>query len=374
MPCHPKIRGLQRTVLVTTLFLPGIASAYPVDSVLGAMIESQQPGTWIRVNTNQFQNVWTPTAQRSSPGGGSPRYVISAWSGGGYDSNTGDFYVWGGDNGTYSGNEVYRWTASSLSWERLSLPSAIKPGFTYPNGLQQWITVDGVDRAPISGETFDNVVYLPTVNRLAIMGGNAYPGNGLQYNREDGYTRAGPYFFDPGKGDPNKVGGVTGSQVKPDIFTNVVGGNMWENRQSIQPSAGAAFVGPRILADGVSAATVINGKDVIFSAEYGKGGYGRLYRSTVNSLAPGGDQWELVGVMGSKTYSSSGVGAYDSNRNVFLRTARTAEWLYDPATGSHVKVGLHTLMYWDLNKAGATNKLIFIHPDSLLGDPLPLSS
>src|SRR5574338_1537364 len=198
---RPKSKDSQRKAILAALFiqalLPASVLAYPVDSILGDMIEAQQPGTWLKVNTNQFQNVWTPTAQRSSPGTGSPRYVISAWSGGGYDSNTGDFYVWGGDNGTYSGNEVYRWTASNLSWQRLSLPSAIKPGFIYPNGMTQWTTVDGVDRAPISGETFDNVVYLPTVKRLAVIGGNAYPGNGLQYNREDGYTRAGPYFFDP---------------------------------------------------------------------------------------------------------------------------------------------------------------------------------
>jgi hypothetical protein len=94
----------------------------------------------------------------------------------------------------------------------------------------------------------------------------------------------------------------------------------------------------------------------------------------VNSLEPGGDQWEVVGVLGSKTYSSSGVGAYDSNRNVFLRTAKTAEWVYDAATNSYVKKGLHTLMYWDLNNPGLANKLIHIHPDSLLGDPLPLDA
>ncbi len=351
--------------------LPQAALAYPLEGALADMILTQEPGSWLRVNQNRFQDVWTPTAQRSSPGAGSPRYVISAWSGGGYDNNTGDFYVWGGDNGTYSGNEVYRWTAASLNWERLSLPSAITYTYT-ASGKKFWTTVDGVDSAPISGETFDNVVYLAGVKRLAVIGGNAYPGGGLQYFREDGVTRAGPYFFDPAKGDPNKVGGAAGSQVKPASFPDVGGGQMWENRQSIHTAAG--IVGPRYLQGGASAATMIDGKDVVFVAEQGKGGYGRLFRYTVNSLDAAEDHWELVGIMGKKTFSGNGAGAYDNTRNVFLRTGKTSHTVYDPVTNSYVKKALTSLMYWDIDNASATNPLIYIHPDSLLGDPLPLTS
>ena len=358
-------------LLVSALLYPCIAFAYPVDSPLVAMVEAQEAGTWMRVNQNEFRNVWTPTAQRSSPGAGSPRYVISAWSGGGYDSNTGDFYVWGGDNGTYSGNEVYRWTASTLSWERLSLPSAITYSYT-ATGKKHWHTVDGTDHSPISGETFDNVVYLPGIKRLAVMGGNAYPGAGKQYMREDGVTRAGPFFFDPAKADANKVGGLTGSHVNPTLFPDVLGGNMWENRQTIQTSAG--IVGPRFMQGGVSAATTIDGKDVAFVAEQGKGGYGRLFKYTVESEDASQDRWELVGVLGKKTYSGDGVGAYDSSRNMFLRTAKTTHTVYDEITGTYVKKALTSFMFWDLNNPGATNTLQFIHPDSILGDKLALTS
>ncbi|MCV2217544.1 hypothetical protein [Thauera sp. Sel9] len=369
-PLHKNlVRGM---VFSAFAFLaPGITLAYPVDSPLTALVEAQEPGTWMRVNENQFQNVWTPTAQRSTPGAGSPRYVISAWSGGAYDSNTGDFYVWGGDNGTYSGNEVYRWTASTLNWERLSLPSAIT-STTTTAGKTHWHTIDGTDHSPISGETFDNVVYLPGLKRLAIMAGNAYPGGGKQYMREDGVTRAGPFFFDPAKADPNKVGGLTGSHANPAQFPNVTGGNMWENRQTIQTSAG--IVGPRFTEGGVSAATMIDGKDVVFVAEQGKGGYGRLFKYTVNSENAAEDEWELVGIMGKKTYSGSGVGAYDSTRNMFLRTAKTSHTVYDDASGTYVKKALTSFMFWDLNNAGTTNPLIFIPPDSILGDELVLTS
>lgn len=353
------------------LTFPIPACAYPVSSLLTEMVESQAPGTWLRVNQNQFQDVWTPKAQRSSPGAGSPKYVISAWSGGGYDSNTGDFYVWGGDNGTYSGNEVYRWRAASLSWERLSLPSAIK-SFQAASGKKMWTTVDGVDNTPISGETFDNVVFLPNVNRLAIMGGNAYPGNGLQYFREDRLTRAGPYFFDPTKADANKVGGITGSHVNPGAFPDVVGGEMWQNRQSIHTSAG--LIGPKSLGGGVSAVTSIDGKDVVFVGETGKGRHGRLFKYTVNSLNPSEDVWEVVGTMGKNTFSGTGVGAYDPTRNIFLRTAKRTFRELDEATGLYVKRTTAALMYWDLNNAGPNNPRIRIPWETLIGDALPYTN
>lgn len=352
------------------LFAPAHALAYPATSPLVSLVEQQASGSWLRVNQNEFRNVWTPTAQRAGPGRGSPRYVISAWSGGGYDSNTGDFYVWGGDNGTYSGNEVYRFTASSLSWERLSLPSANT--YTYTStGKKMWTTVDGVDHSPISGETFDNVVFLPGVDRLAIIGGNAYPGGGLQYFREDRVTRAGPYFFDPSKADPNKVGGLTGSQANPSQFPEVIGGNMWENRQSIHTEVG--IVGPRFLQGGATAATTIDGKDVVFVSEQGKGG-AKLFKYTVNSLDPAEDHWEVVGVTGKTTYSGTGVGAYDSTRNIFVRTAKRTYLAYDETTDAYVKRTTGSLMYWDLNTSGPNNVRVQIPWASLLGDMLPPTS
>lgn len=332
------------------------ALAISQDSVLADLVNAQTPGSWMRVNANEFQSVWTPGDQRPSPGGASPRYVISAWSGGGYDSNTGDFYVWGGDNGTYSGNEVYRWTASSLEWERLSLPSAIANTAVFDSGRDYWQTVDGPNHAPISGETFDNVVYLPKVNRLAVIGGNAYPGGGLQYFLEDTVTRAGPFFFDPAKGDANKVGGLTGSQANAAAYPDVVGGNMWENRQSIETSAGV--VGATALGDGASAVTVIDGKDVVFVSERGSGRNGRLFKYTVNSLDAAEDTWEIVGSLGGKTFSGSGAGAYDSTHNLFLRTGRTSQFVFDEAQGAFVKKSVNSLMFWDLNTAGEDNPIV----------------
>ncbi|MCU0962627.1 MAG: hypothetical protein MUF48_21230 [Pirellulaceae bacterium] len=213
--------------------------------------------------------------------------------------------------------------------------------------MKQYVPVDGVDRAPAPGEVWDNLVFLPRVDRLAVMGGNAYPGESLQYFREDGVTRTGPYFFDPDKADPNKVGGTTGSQVRPDLFPTVVGGEMWENRQSIQTSAG--LVGPISQSGGVTAYAEIDGKDVVFVGERGASRQGRLFSYTVNSLTPGDDTWALVGVMGQATFDGAGAGAYDPKRNAFVRVSSSA------------------LMYWDLEASGPTNMVRYFTP-TVLGE------
>ncbi len=362
-------RVVMQTGLAATCCGAGLAAAAPVPGPLVELVQAQEPGTWLQVSQNQFRDVWTPPAQTAGPGGSNARYVISAWSAGSYDPRTGDFYVWGGDNGTYSGNEMYRWTARSLRWERLSLPSA-NTSTTLPSGRIHWHTVDGSPHSPISGETFDAAVYLRGVDRVAVIGGNAYPGGGRQYFLEDGVTRAGPFFFDPARGDPDKVGGLTGSQAHPDLFPDVLGGGMWQNRQSIQ-APGGAVVGP--ITPRVTAATQLGGVDVVYVGEAGIGKQGRLFRYTVNGLDPTLDQWEVVGIMGSKTFTGDGAGAYDPDRNLFVRTGKTKHRFLDEATGAYVNRLVDSLMFWDLNRAGGSNLVHYIHPESLLGDALPLT-
>ena len=54
--------------------------------------------------------------------------------------------------------------ARSGLWSRGSLPSQI----TSTNGIEH--TVDGVMNAPLSGESWDNVVFLKNVDRMAVIG------------------------------------------------------------------------------------------------------------------------------------------------------------------------------------------------------------
>src|SRR3546814_4264672 len=87
-----------------------------------------------------------------------------------------------------------------------------------------------------------------------VTGGAAYnTGGGLV--RSDGVTPTGPYFWNPAKADANKVGGTTGSHVNPELFPDIVGGEMWENRDN-RPDIN--------LVNGTSAYVEEDGKDVIY--------------------------------------------------------------------------------------------------------------
>lgn len=336
-------RGLGTVTVVLCLGAPPLAA-----SPLSELIDAMPPNSWVEANLNRFDEVWPEQSQIIH---GQPSSVILSWTGAAWDPNADDLYIWGGDNLPYAGNEVYRWRGSTLRWERVSLASDMQEIVPPASGKKQWIPVDGVDNAPAAAETFDLVTFLPLVNRLAVIGGNAYPGNGLQYYREDGITRTGPYFWNPGMADGDKVGGTTGSQVNADLHPSTLGGHMWENRQSVE-TLEAGLVGPASLANGVTDYATIDGKDVVFVGEYA--GPGKLYKYTVNSLAPGDDTWEVVGTKLGVSYSGSGAGAYDSQRNAFVRLANTK------------------LMVWDLNNAGPTNpgyQVMALQPDGQVFTP-----
>src|SRR5262249_44521284 len=121
--------------------------------------------SWVKLNLNQFVDVWTPAEDR--PFFGSPDRVISAWSSMAWDPNRGDLIFWGGGHANYGGNEVYRWRSSTLSWERASLPSALVQTSSYPT----YETADGVMNAPIASHTYDNQEFLPIVDRFVTLGG-----------------------------------------------------------------------------------------------------------------------------------------------------------------------------------------------------------
>jgi len=120
------------------------------------------PNSWQRINSNEFQDVWTPKDQRPRPD--SPGSNISSWRGAACDSSRTDILISGGNIGNEQGNEVYIFRKSTGLWLRGALPSQ--------NAQTGLITqaIDGIHNAPISGESWDNVVYLPGVDRMAVIG------------------------------------------------------------------------------------------------------------------------------------------------------------------------------------------------------------
>ncbi|MEZ5502870.1 MAG: Ig-like domain-containing protein [Halioglobus sp.] len=313
-----------------------------------SILRSTPEKGWVRVNNNQFQDVWTPTgllvssdkAPNSVPW--VPRGIIAAWSGFAWDSRRGDLIIYGGGHANYGGNDVYRWRGTTLDWERMSLPSDIASLGSYP-----WLTVDGPNASPQAHHTYDGNIYLPIVDRFLTFGGAGFnfaqpyiiqdPDGPLVINGNT-YRNTGPYFFDPARADENKVGGLTGSHSQwnnPNLW--VIGGEMWENRDVPKNLPDANF--PPHFIENSAGYTQENGKDVVFV----HGAQQYLDKYTINDIDdPTQDSWEQVG------YGigwGQPVGAYLPTLDLFVR----------------ISPGLFA--YWDLSTPGPTNPLVPFVPN-----------
>jgi hypothetical protein len=324
----------------------------PADAFLTAL-QAAVAGSWLRINENQFQDVWTPLEQRpSTPAYENPAKVIHAWSSMAWDPNRRQLVFWGGGHANYSGNEVYRFDVRSGLWSRASLPSEVRN----PLGDNQYFAVDGPRNAPTSAHTYDNQEFLPQIDRFITFGGAKFNG-GQEFVLEDGVTVTGPYLWDPAKAGENSVGGTDGSQVDPGRFPNVIGARMWDNRDTVR-NRGVGNVRPSgDWVNGTSAYANAAGHDAVLITESPRTG-GRLFRYTVNDVSDANsDSWELLGI-DSTGYGNQGGGAYDPTRKLYARTAKTAAgW---------------GLVVWNLEQPGPTNRSYFVQP-AVGGGPLVLN-
>lgn len=331
------------TGTLSTLATPASPGSYKlaIDSEVGELLSNLPENSWVQLNTNEFQDVWTPLALRPKPplaaSVGSPHSIINAWSSMAWDSNRGNLIFWGGGHANYPGNDVYTWQTANLQWGRASLPSEV----TLVNeAAGQYEAVDGVYNAPTSAHTYDNSEFLPQVDRFVTFGGANF-NTGRHFVHTDG-ARTGPYFWDPAKADGSAVGGSTGSHVSPDLFTDILGGIMWQNRDNLapqysgdpKPGLGLGFV------NGTSAYTTEDGKDSLYLQSSS-----RLFKYVVHDINdPAADTYEQVGRYFYHPFSGQGAGAYDPERKIFLRTANS------------------TFTFWKMDNPSATNENEIFHP------------
>ncbi|WP_460537075.1 Ig-like domain-containing protein, partial [Chitinimonas naiadis] len=318
---------------------------------LRAQLDSVPEGGWVKVNLNLFSDAWAPAELRPLYGQSNPPpfTIINAWSGFAWDTLRGDLIIYGGGHANSPGNDVYRWHGSTQQWERASLPSEV-----IYNSLGFHQTIDGPFNSPIAAHTYDNNIYLPIADRFMAVGGASF-NTGGPYMVEDPVgtaRRTGPYFFDPSRADPNKVGGITGSHVQREgAHPEIVGGLMWSNRDIFSRYPAASTPGSFV--NGVTGYKQENGHDVVYVGGYGSGGGTdtNLFKYTVVDVNDASkDTIEKVG-----TYwvtPGPGAGTYDPVRNIFL------------ATG----VGTTSpFTFWDLATAGPANKDQRLVPTDLTG-------
>ena len=321
-------------------------------SLLPQLLQMPQ-NSWLRVNANLYSDVWTPPDLEPLDQDGvthTPSKIILAWSGFAWDSNRGDLIIYGGGHANYSGNDVYRWHASSLLWERASLPSDVVAS-PFPN----FNAIDGVDNAPSAAHTYDNNIFLPIVDRFFTFGGAAY-NNGGPYLRvsETNPSQSrpvGPYMFDPNRANGNKVGGTTGSHVKRVApHPEIVGGNMWQNRD-LWKYKSAPWLPARV-ANGCTGYAAEAGHDVVYQAAM----IG-VFGNQLNLF-----RYEIVDVANPALDQITQVGGYQ------VGTGGVTTCGFDPGHKLFVRTGTNAVpfLFWDLRTPGPTNFDKIVQVDSTI--------
>jgi Bacterial Ig domain len=157
IPLLPKLAFLLGLILLSNIFLFGIARAGVIDTL--------QPGEWSEIPDSKIRSVvpsglWNPVS------------IIDAWNSGTYDTKRDRYLVMGGGHNNYGGNELYAFDINTLKWSRIWGPSTVVPAQggscneTYPDGN------------PSSRHTYDAVEYIPGLDRLWIHGGSLWCGSG----------------------------------------------------------------------------------------------------------------------------------------------------------------------------------------------------
>jgi hypothetical protein len=149
----------------------------------------------------------------------------------------------------------------------------------------------------------------------------------------------GPYLFDPNRADGNKVGGTTGSHVKRVApHPEIVGGQMWENRDIHKWLAGQPLPGTHV--NGCTGYANEGGRDVVYVASANR--YSTplgLYRYQLTDIDnPAIDQVSKVG-------------------NPFIGVSGQTTCGYDPARKLFVRTGTNSVpfVFWDATTPGPTN-------------------
>lgn len=296
-------------------------------SYLQGLLAATPEGGWVQVNTNNFSDAW-PSQAEGVPNS-NPAAVVHAWSSFAWDSSRGNLQLFGGGHANYAGNEMYIWQGTDGSWTRGSLPSRMeKYGAT-----STFFTVDNA--APQSAHTYDNNIYLPVNDMFVTFGGAAFNSGGEFVVKGPNGTPvpAGPWMWDPQKADPNKVGGTDGSGYNP----ATPGGNMWSNQYGKWiGDPGSSHL------EGYTAYRQENGRDVIYTAGPGGGGWPSLFRYEVGDVRAGElGSFEQVATAWSVP-SFQGAATIDTSHGLFIRTAS----IPNAPNGFGV---------WDLSKSNAAN-------------------
>lgn len=285
------------------------------------LILAAPDNSWIKLNTNTFQDAWSPSDLRQAypytgVGAESPEPILGKWGSMGWDSRRSRAIVFGGGHANIGLNEVYHWSAYTRQWSNSFRATRLHLVNSYPT----YRSVDG-NATPISSHTYANNNYLPTIDRF-YTGGGAAVGNGNSLSVWDGDTflrHAGGFTLDMTLAGLGYVAGETGTNIKYGAYasTDLPGANAWKLRDW-------GLINPAVLNTGwngnalerIESGTVVvkeNNHDVMYWL-----GNSRLWRTEfVDDTSANDVVTQISGY--ENGFESNGAMAIDSVKRVILK-------------------------------------------------------
>lgn len=185
--------------------------------------------------SGSVNSVGSPYPYRSSGGEGANKNcsgAVQAWTGGVARTKAGSeelYFLGQGGHGDYGGNEIYTLNlhAAPPTFTRISNPSTLLASYytdcdrSYPDGK------------PASRHVYDQLAYIPTLDKFYMHGGSVYCGNGTNYR--DGW------LYDPSTGNWTEVIPATGgSCINPRTGGYSTGP---DGRVTYNPNDGQVYIG-----------------------------------------------------------------------------------------------------------------------------------
>ena len=331
-------------------------------------IAAAAPKSWIKVNTNRFENAWPDPAFRppysTSPDpvahsqavANSPSVVIKAWCSFAWDDDTMRMPLFGGGHANGSNGEVYVWEASTQQWA-LAFHST---SFEYLAGCGIR-SVAGSLNAPPSAHTYSNNVWLPKSQRFLSFGGAQHNSGGAWLVSDAGGNTlrvAGPFTLDLTLAKQGMVCATTGSNTKrigtASENVNLPGANAWQNRDYRLDHPNTA-VAAKIPGGRTTCVTEENGHDVIYT-HAGSGTSKDLARIEIVDGDYRNDIISMVGAAWSNN-ASDVPASYDPKRKLFFNPSFLNSTVSDFIGGWDLSVG----------KAGPSNRYFSCPPSGVSG-------
>jgi hypothetical protein len=136
------------------------------------LIAAAPSDSFVKLNTNTFEDSWPP-ADSFRNSFGSPARTLGAWSSVAWDFTRHQAYLFGGGHANSDDCTVYLWDGKTREW-RIGYYSQ-RVVLDADNG---YMVVGGPLNGMISCHTYDNNLYLPTLDRFYCPGGAAHSSGG----------------------------------------------------------------------------------------------------------------------------------------------------------------------------------------------------